>query len=207
MDFLHKNANNQPRGEHGGSMFNQTTGAKSKLMGNEPSWLRVVFVVLLFSLTILGVAIALLMYFGKSNESDSVDKAKYQAVFLTNGQVYFGKVATLNSKYVDLRDIYYLNSQEQSAGNNTTTEDQKNSNFALVKLGCELHGPDDQMVINRDQVTFWENLRADGKVSDAIEEWQKQNPNGQNCESTTNSTQQSTGTTNKETTTDDTTAN
>lgn len=199
MDFLHKNANNQPqapRGDHGGTIFNQMGGAgkMKNIMGSEPSWLRIVFVVLLFSLTILAVAIALLMYFGKSNESDNVDKAKYQAVFLTNGQVYFGKVGGLNSQYVDLRDIYYLNSQSQSADGNTAQDDNANSTFSLVKLGCELHGPSDKMVINREQVTFWENLKTDGKVSKAIEDWRKQNPNGQNCTDTTNSTQQGTDT-------------
>jgi hypothetical protein len=200
MDFLHKNANNQPhapRGEHGGApMFNQIGGAgkMKQLMGDEPNWLRITSVVLLFSLTILAVAIALLMYFGKSNEGDSITKDKYQAVFLSNGQVYFGKVNALNNQYVDLRDIYYLNSQSQSADGTTEGEKDTNSTFSLVKLGCELHGPADQMIINREQVTFWENLKSDGKVAKAIGEWQKQNPDGQNCEqNSTGTQQQSTG--------------
>ncbi|HET8669104.1 MAG TPA: hypothetical protein VFM05_00340, partial [Candidatus Saccharimonadales bacterium] len=65
------------------------------------------------------------------------------------------------------------------------------TSFSLVKLGCELHGPLDQMVINREQVTFWENLGTEGKVTKAIEEWRSKNPNGQNCDNTTNSAQQS----------------
>jgi hypothetical protein len=32
----------------------------------------------------------------------------YQAVFLSNGQVYFGKIENPSSDYVTLKDIYYL---------------------------------------------------------------------------------------------------
>jgi len=32
----------------------------------------------------------------------------YQAVFLSNGQVYFGHLAKVNSAYPELTDIYYL---------------------------------------------------------------------------------------------------
>jgi hypothetical protein len=57
-----------------------------------------------------------------------------------------------------------------------------------VKLGCELHAPFDQMVINRDQVTFWENLQDDGQVAKAVATFKKENPNGQKCADTSNST-------------------
>jgi hypothetical protein len=50
------------------------------------------------------------------------------------------------------------------------------------------------MIINREQVSFWENLKDDGKVAKAIDQWVSQNPNGQKCDDTsnTNSSQQST---------------
>ncbi|HEY5667806.1 MAG TPA: hypothetical protein VIR03_01440 [Candidatus Saccharimonadales bacterium] len=156
----------------------------------QPKWIRVVFVVLLFSATVLLLSIAVLFYTGRSHEGTLVDKTKKQAVFLTNGQVYFGQVKGINSQYVDLQDIYYLNSSStDSKGSSTPTS------FSLVKLGCELHGPLDEMVINRQQVSFWENLSASGKVAKAIDQWKAENPNGQKCTDTTNSTQQSTGTT------------
>jgi hypothetical protein len=47
------------------------------------------------------------------------------------------------------------------------------------------------MVINRDQVTFWENLKDTSTVVKTIKEWVKQNPNGQQCSSTTSSSNQS----------------
>ena len=40
--------------------------------------------------------------------------------------------------------------------------------FTLIKLGGELHGPKDQMTINRNQILFIEELKADSKVVTAI---------------------------------------
>lgn len=194
MDFLHRNANNQPQtarpagaqaGVPGSPVSDNT---KSRFGGHDPQWLRIIFVVLLFSATVIALAIATLLYFGKDKEAQYVNEDKYQAVFLTNGQVYFAKLGAVNSDYLDLQDIYYLNSQQ-------TENNQQPKNFSLVKLGCELHGPADQMIVNRDQVSFWENLKSDGKVSKAIEQFKSQNPNGQTCSNTNqNSTQQSTET-------------
>jgi hypothetical protein len=196
MDFLHRNANNQPQTvrSNGGGQPGGVTSNVDKvkhMVRNEPGWLRAATVVLLFSLTILAVGVTCLFYFGRDREAHYVDNEKVQAVFLTNGQVYFGKITAIKQGYVDLRDIYYLNSQSQPDSDGNTSGQP--TSFSLVKLGCELHGPQDQMVINREQVSFWENLKSDGKVADAIKEWQSQNPDGQNkCDDdTSNSTQQS----------------
>jgi hypothetical protein len=198
MDFLHRSANNQPQSarSNGGS---QSAGlsanverVKQMVDGDQPKWLRIVFVVLLFSATVLLLSIAVLFYTGRTHEGQLVDSSKKQAVFLTNGQVYFGQVKTINSEYLDLQDIYYLNSQSSNSSSSSSTTP---TSFSLVKLGCELHGPTDEMIINRAQVSFWENLSTTGKVSKAIDQWKTQNPNGQTCSDTTNSTQQSAGTT------------
>lgn len=203
MDFLQRNANHQAGGHKEGTpAFSGMGGGHFKnVMGDEPRWVRVAFVVLLFSLTVLAIAIALLLYFGKVREGNYVKDNGMQAVFLTNGQVYFGKVKDVTSQYVNLQDIYYLNTEQQQAKEGDKNQ-QTSTNFALIKLGCELHGPTDQMIINRDQVTFWENLKNDGKVAKAIEQWRTQNPNGQECKETTSSTQQSTGTANTQNTTE-----
>lgn len=122
------------------------------------------------------------------NEGGQVKTNKYQAVFLnggaTSGSVayttYFGHITTLNDKYVVLKDVYYLTTATDSKGNATQPQ--------LTKLGCQqLHSPYDEMVINRNQVAFWENLQDNGKVAQAIKSYQQQNPNGPNC-SANNST-------------------
>lgn len=98
------------------------------------------------------------------------DFSKYQAVFLANGQVYFGKITDANSQTLVLEDIYYLRSagnlQISEIKNSTTTP--ATDNFSLVKLGNELHGPEDKMSINLSQVLFTEDLKADSKVVEAI---------------------------------------
>lgn len=135
----------------------------------------------LFGLLLLLLVVALIVrigFGGAKNESTYVDKNKLQAVFLQTGQVYFGNVKSLNSKYFVLNNIYYL--QTSSTGN-SNTQTAQNTNVSLVKLGCELHAPFDQMVINRDQVTFWENLQDDGQVAKAVATFKKENPNGQKC--------------------------
>lgn len=110
----------------------------------------------------------------------AVKKDQYQAVFLTNGQVYFGKVSASSGDYISLSDIYYLQVDQsvQPSTENKDTESQNattdpNSNVQLVKLGNELHGPEDQMQISSKQVLFWENLKNDGKVAQAIAAYAK----------------------------------
>lgn len=111
------------------------------------------------------------------NENKSINTKEYQAVFLTNGQVYFGKISDLNHKYVSITDIYYLQVQ-QSADNNTSLQNasgssDKNSQVSLAKLGNELHGPEDKMSVASDQVLFWENMKNDSKVSQAITKYRQ----------------------------------
>ena len=98
------------------------------------------------------------------------------AVFLTNGQVYFGKVYGRSNGVLDLRNIYYLQV------NQTVQPDQKASATAaaspspqvsLVKLGNELHGPNDRMQINETQILFTESLKSDSKVVQAINNYGK----------------------------------
>lgn len=160
-----------------------------------PKWIRITNVVLLFSITIIALAVVLLMRNSNPNESQYIAEDNYQAVFLDNGQVYFGKISSLNSRFISLQNIFYLNSSKAADDKDTTKADQ----FTLIKLGCELHGPGDQMLINRDKINFWENLKNDGQVVKTINEWVKQNPNGQKC-STTSSTGNTTGSTTQSTT-------
>lgn len=152
---------------------------------------RAVQVSVLVAGAILVGALAYMFATGGNRESGLVDGGKYQAVFLNGGQVYFGKVKDLNNKYLVVENIYYLRVSEQAAEGEDA---QAQQDISLAKLGCELHGPEDKMVINRDQVTFWENLKDDGQVAKAIAEFVKQNPDGQKCADNTQQQQQPTGT-------------
>jgi len=106
-----------------------------------------------------------------SKDEPDVNTSEFQAVFLTNGQVYFGKLKNVDNNYLTLTDIYYLQVQQQVQPATTSTS---NSQVSLAKLGSELHGPEDFMYVARDQVLFWENLKDSGKVVQAIDAYQKQ---------------------------------
>ncbi len=95
---------------------------------------------------------------------------KYQAVFLTNNQVYFGKLSKAGSAYPVLRDIYYLRVTQVLQPRDPNNPQQQ---INLVKLGGELHGPEDEMRINKEQILFVEDLKADSQVVTAINEYKK----------------------------------
>jgi len=113
-----------------------------------------------------------------SNDNLKIDQGKYQAVFLTNGQVYFGKIGVHTASYMELIDIYYLQVkpvlQQGEEGNNNKNPQEQKTELSLVKLGNELHGPLDRMMINTSQVVFVEDLKDDSKVTDAIKRYQQQ---------------------------------
>lgn len=93
----------------------------------------------------------------------------YQSVFLDNGQVYFGKLYAAKSQYATLKDVYYL--QVTQAPQPIRPGEQPPTNINIVKLGGELHGPTDEMRINRDHIVFVEDLKSDSRVLQAIEQF------------------------------------
>jgi hypothetical protein len=127
----------------------------------------------LVGLVALGVLIWLgARAYGTLTADSAVKSKQFQAVFLTNGQVYFGKFSQINSSYVKLTDIYYLQVQQTVQPSSSSSSSSNNQQVSLAKLGGELHGPEDVMFINRDQVLFWENLKNSGKVVQAIQKYQ-----------------------------------
>ncbi|MDO8591594.1 MAG: hypothetical protein Q7R60_01545 [bacterium] len=162
-------------------------------------FMRIEMFTVLLGIALLLVSVAL--YAGLASpgaESKQINAKEYQAVFLTNGQVYFGKVTDLNSKYLVLKSVFYIENNNSAASSTTTTP--QNSNYTLRKLGTtELHMPEDKMVVNRDTITFWENLKDTSQVVTKINEYYK-NP-GAASTTPSNSTTQATPTTTTPTTT------
>jgi len=177
MDFSNRNTQPQAAAPGAHTAAASTTsggGKKGKVKQNKLTRIAVVSGTLLMAILLIAIVVVAVNGQGKK-ESSFVDNSKLQAIFLNTGQVYFGNVTTMNSKFFVLTNIYYL--QTASTGANAAA----NSNVSLVKLGCELHEPFDKMVINRDQVTFWENLQDGGQVATAVKTFEKQNPDGQKC--------------------------
>lgn len=88
----------------------------------------------------------------------------WRAVFLVNNQVYFGKLWYVPFwPTARLSDIYYLQVSQVQPGSS-----QDSSNIQIIKLGNEIHGPKDKMIIPVSQILFWEDLRKDSPVVKAI---------------------------------------
>lgn len=156
------------------------SGKKGLGLRKRGDWigLRYMFVILVTAVVLLVLTVTVFLALSgndNANESKYVNEKQYQAVFLNNGQVYFGKIATFGGKVVVLNDVFYIEAQ-----NTQQQQQQNNNNYTLRKLGAsELHAPNDQMVINREQVTFWENIKDDSRVVQAIKQY-KENPNAAN---------------------------
>lgn len=189
MDFSNRNTQQPNNGSHNPQntvAANQSTNTFRKdgrKDNNQNKLLRIFSVALGTTVSILVVALLAYIAFSghnTNNENTYINKSKLQAVFLNTGQVYFGNIKTINSSYYVLTNIYYLQTSNSSSSTSTTAA---NSSVSLVKLGCELHAPYDQMVINSQQVTFWENLKPSGQVAKAVAAFEKANPNGQTCSS------------------------
>jgi hypothetical protein len=86
---------------------------------------------------------------------------KWQAVFLDNGQVYFGKLTNESTEYVTLATVYYL----RTAGD----LERNDASINLIKLGGELHGPEDTLHIAKSQILFWENLKDTSSIVQRIQ--------------------------------------
>lgn len=103
-----------------------------------------------------------------------IDKSKYQAVFLSNGQHYFGKLEAMNNDYFKLSDVYYLEQINKTDGE-TNANTVQQTQVELRKLGeKEIHGPENTMIISRQQVLLYENLTDKSQVVKSIDQQKQQ---------------------------------
>lgn len=158
--------------------------SRKKFSGNK-TW-RVVFVVLLFSTTILLAAVILLIAYGnKGDETKFVDSNNIQAVDINiagsspTNQLYFGHVTSINNQFMVMQDIYYFPNSSSSSATTSTS---------LQPLVCQIDAPINQMVINRSSIVWWENLQNNGQVAKVIAQYEKAHPNGPACVTTKSTT-------------------
>lgn len=92
---------------------------------------------------------------------------EYQAVVLTNGQVFYGRIEQLDRPFPVLRDVYYIASQ--------TDPDTKQTKGMLLKRGREPHGPA-FMHINAQHIAVIEPVAPESRIAQLIAESRKQPP-------------------------------
>jgi hypothetical protein len=81
----------------------------------------------------------------------ALGRAQYQAVFLTNGQTYFGRYYDRIGAYAKIEDVYYL---QQTQG----TDPNAAPDTKIVRRGRELHSPGSRMLVPKSAVLFVEDL-------------------------------------------------
>lgn len=113
---------------------------------------------------LVGVALWWLFFKGQQH----IMSGRYQAVHLENGQIFFGKLQNTGGDFLTLRDPYYTPQLSTKADDKTPTQTQ----LSLIKVGEEVYGPERSVSIARSTVQYWENLRDDSKVIDAIKQQQ-----------------------------------
>lgn len=133
-----------------------------------------IVVALVVIFLVVGAVCSMVGVYGWGGDSIARPSSRdWQAVFLTNGQVYFGKVTDVGRKTLTLSDIYYLQVvtkplQQTQQGEAASASTQTQQELTLIKLGNEIHGPQDRMTINIDQVLLTEKLKSDSRVVQAI---------------------------------------
>jgi hypothetical protein len=118
----------------------------------------IVLIVVVVVLTLLGAH----RVEGSDTLGSAINPNEYQAVVLTNGQIYFGKLTAPGDDFYYLRHVYYLTEQSTRAG--------QPKQRALAPIVRDVHTPEDMMVINRSQIVYMENLKPNGEVSRRIQQ-------------------------------------
>lgn len=101
-------------------------------------------------------------------------KGPRQAVFLADGQIFFGYASDLKNQVVTLKDVYYLRSQSSLTPADTKaapTPTPATTSLDLIKLGEEIYGPQDEMHINRDRINHIEDMKEDSKINQSIKDF------------------------------------
>ncbi len=131
---------------------------KSNAAGRKGLVLLIVGIIILIAVIVFLVLIIF---------SSSAAKTSWSAVFLTNGRTYFGNIVKQNSNRVVLRNVYYLQVQQ-----NTPAEEGQppQSQVSLVGISDEFHLPESEMEITRAHILFIERLRKDSQVVATIEQ-------------------------------------
>lgn len=110
---------------------------------------------------LVGVAIGHVVTYHLVGRHHTALSTPYQAVLLSNGAVFYGRLSGYGTSHPVLTSVYYIVSN--------TDPNTKQVTNVLVKRGKELHGPD-RMYLNANQIVFVEPVGPDSKVAQLINE-------------------------------------
>jgi hypothetical protein len=138
--------------------MNSPAAPPPKQSKNQPFWVVLGWIICLLVGLVIGHMIT---YHFMLHHEGPAFATPYQAVLLSNGAVYYGKLSGYGTRNPSLTDVFYIVSK--------TNPDTKQVTNVLVKRGKELHGPD-RMYLNANQIVFVEPVGTDSKVAQLISE-------------------------------------
>lgn len=133
---------------------NQENVNKKVTLGLRPGYLLLVLIIV-----VAGAILAVMFILPKG---ERVNAGGYQVVYMTSGQAYFGKLKNTGGDYLVLDTPYTAQDVKPEGEENVQTS------TTLVKVSQQQYGPTEAMSLKSDQVLFWQNLRDDSKVTQAI---------------------------------------
>lgn len=94
-------------------------------------------------------------------------KGAYYSVTLTNNNLFFAKIKGEDDQYLYLTDIHYLQRTppQPAEGKN---EQPGQPGIRLVRQVNDPMGPKDEMVLNREHLLYYQELREDSNVVQGI---------------------------------------
>jgi hypothetical protein len=121
---------------------------------------------IIWSVAGLAIIVAALLFIrGNVTSAPVAFTTPYQAVLLTSGSAYFGKLEGYGTSRPVLKEVYYIVTQ-------TNPETKQTSNI-LVKRGKELHEPD-RMYLNPAQIIAVEPVGPNSQIAQQIAKLQTQ---------------------------------
>ena len=113
----------------------------------------------------------------------SASSSDYVAVYMENGKVYFGKMEDADSDEPRLTDVFSLNvtiaedrnrpAAESGDEGATVEQPAPQTDFELIKLTDQFQAPTDLLVLSRNKILFWEPLKSDSRVVEAIKKYKE----------------------------------
>lgn len=104
-------------------------------------------------------------------QESKIARTKMQAVFLSNGQIYFGRLSHYGIGYWRLDNAHYLQVSKTPVVPSADAKENvppQETRTTLMKLSDDMHRPEDALFIPASHILFWQNLQSDSPVARAI---------------------------------------
>lgn len=118
---------------------------------------------LIVSLIVVGIGGGFWLMRGQSVKLS----APYQAVFLSNNQVYFGHLSDIDGSSPKLTDVFQLaidTSPQEAAGGEAASEEVAKEKSTTTTAQYKLVPASQALSLNRNQILFIEDLSKDSQV-------------------------------------------